>query len=601
MGLTRFKLFSATGPSVALGLALTLVATLTLTPALLLLLARYYPRAFAGLTEPSSGFWDRVGRRVLARPLTIWLATLALMAVPAAVGLSTWYVMDLVAEMPSHLPSVQGMATISEKFGAGRIAPLTVVIRSAQDLRQSEGLALIDDLSRMLSRQKRLLEVRSATQPLGSTQPLEPARLAERLRAIQTGFDQMIEGGTQLRGGLNEGAAKLRTAMMIEGATGVSLTGTPAPAPGGGSKDPLVSGFVEASEALFGKGATPEPRKNAVPRESAGATKAADPRDVMLRDLSHAADGAGQIVDGAQRARHEIGAILNDPVGQRALDRLLINAETVRANPELRESFAAYIAPDGRLARIDLVQADRLCAPAALDQVEELRRQLRVWLRETKDLGDPAPGVLITGPNADSADIRAITDSDQVQAWIVVPIGVFLVLLLALRDPFACANLVGTMVLTYAFALGVTHLVFVTMLGAEGIDWKVPYFLFVLLVAVGVDYNVFLMSRLHEETEALGLRAGILRAVAQTGGLISSAAAITACSFAAFLISPLGSLRQLGFALVVGIVIDAALVRPILVPCGQWLMNRRRVKRSPRSAAFTSPAYAYGPLARVAD
>src|SRR5258705_2511357 len=124
--------------------------------------------------------------------------------------------------------------------------------------------------------------------------------------------------------------------------------------------------------------------------------------------------------------------------------------------------------------------------------------------------------------------------------------------MVALREPLACLNRVATMVLTYAFALGTTQLVFVTLLGAEGPDWKVPYFLFVLLVAVGVDYNVFLMARLREESVFLGLRSGIVRAIAQTGGLISSAAAITACSFASFLFSPLGSLRQLAFALVFG-------------------------------------------------
>ena len=156
----------------------------------------------------------------------------------------------------------------------------------------------------------------------------------------------------------------------------------------------------------------------------------------------------------------------------------------------------------------------------------------------------------------------------------MVPIGVFLVLMLTLRDPLTCLNLVATMILTYAFALGATHLLFVSVLGATGIDWKVPYFLFVLLVAVGVDYNVFLMARLHEESQLRELREAISRAVGQTGGLISSAAAITACSFASFLSSPLGSLRQLGFALVVGIAIDAVLVRPLLVPCGHWLMNR---------------------------
>jgi putative drug exporter of the RND superfamily len=118
-------------------------------------------------------------------------------------------------------------------------------------------------------------------------------------------------------------------------------------------------------------------------------------------------------------------------------------------------------------------------------------------------------------------------------------------------------------------------LLFVTILGDAGIDWKVPYFLFVLLVAVGVDYNVFLMARLGEESRRRALEAAIIRAVDQTGGLITSAAAITVCSFASFLFSPLSSLRQLGFALDVGITVDALVVRPVLVPCGHWLMKRR--------------------------
>ncbi|HKI19801.1 MAG TPA: MMPL family transporter, partial [Isosphaeraceae bacterium] len=143
---------------------------------------------------------------------------------------------------------------------------------------------------------------------------------------------------------------------------------------------------------------------------------------------------------------------------------------------------------------------------------------------------------------------------------------------------------VATMVLTYAFALGATHLVFVTVMGAEGLDWKVPYFLFVLLVAVGVDYNVFLMTRLQEESHRRGLRDGIIRAIGQTGGLISSAALITACSFASFLFSPLASLRQLGFALVVGILVDAILVRPLLVPCGHWLLRSTRDALSSQAA-----------------
>ena len=166
---------------------------------------------------------------------------------------------------------------------------------------------------------------------------------------------------------------------------------------------------------------------------------------------------------------------------------------------ELRRSLGAYITPDGHRSRIDLTQVDRIYSAAAMDQVETLRRRTNEFLSDFEALHVTAR---IAGENAEWADIRALIHSDQIQSWYVVPVGVFLVLLLTLRDPVACLNLVATMVLTYAFALGATHLLFVTILGAAGIDWKVPYFLFVLLVAVGVDYNVFLMARLREESRA---------------------------------------------------------------------------------------------------
>ena len=97
------------------------------------------------------------------------------------------------------------MELIAQKFGAGRVAPLTVLLKSTTDLRDSEGLALIDDVSRLLSHQRELLEVRSATQPLGSTEPLEPARLAARLGAINEGFGQMVDGAIAARAGSHRG------------------------------------------------------------------------------------------------------------------------------------------------------------------------------------------------------------------------------------------------------------------------------------------------------------------------------------------------------------------------------------------------------------
>ena len=577
MGTTRFKLFSSTGPSVAIGLAITLLASLTLTPALLILLARYRPVAFRGLTRPSPGTWDEIGRFVLRKPGRSWAATVLVMVPVSAFGFGVGYVQDMFTEMPVDRSSVAAFREIAAAFGPGEVAPLTVLIRSTENLGDSEGLALIDDLSRLLSRQRRLAEVRSATQPLGSTDPLEPARLNARLAAVNDGFAQIKEGAETLREGLVEGVSRLRLAMTIQRYTGVDLTGSPSEV-----RSSLASGLGRVAGALLG--GTPRPPAPPPPMpdhdpEPARADDATDPRALLIAELAKAAEGAGQIAEGAALARSEVSNILDSPVGRHALDRLLITRDTIRENPDLGRALQAYLSPDGKVARIDLVQAERIFSTAAMRQVLALRQRVRNFLDEQDEV--PIVGMGVTGANAESADIWVLTRRDQYQTWIVVPLGVFFVLVLTLRDVWACVNLVATMVLTYGFALGVTRLVFVTWLGADGLDWKVPLFLFVLLVAVGVDYNIFLMTRLQREVKALGLRSGIRRAVAQTGGLISSAAMITAASFASFLSSPLTSIRQLGFALVVGITVDALLVRPVLVPCGHWLLHRRRAPTTP--------------------
>ncbi len=579
MGTTRFKLLSTTGPSVAIGLAITLVVSLTLMPALVVILARFVPRAFTGLTAPPSGWWERISGAALRRPIVSWLATVVIMAPLVVLGLRSSFVQDVMTEMPSDMTSVKNLRWLGTKFDAGSLAPLTVVLDSDSDLKSSEGLALIDDVSRFLARQRRILEVRSATQPLGSTAPLDAARLSERLRAVSKAQSLMESGSRRLENGLNEGTAKLRAVLWLEERTGIPLTGSPDTTRGA-----LASSLRQAWGVLLaGRGKSPKAK---------GTAPSNDPRNVLVDELTRAADGAGRIAVGAAQARREVSSILENPVGRRALNRLMINEQTVRDHPELRRSLGAYITPDGHRSRIDVTQADRIYSAAAMDQVETLRRRTDEFLGDFEGLQVTAT---IAGENSESADIRALIRSDQIQSWYVVPLGVFMVLLLTLRDPMASLNLVATMVLTYAFALGATHLLFVTVLGAAGIDWKVPYFLFVLLVAVGVDYNVFLMARLREESRRCELRGAMIRAVGHTGGLITSAAAITACSFASFLFSPLGSLRQLGFALVVGITIDALIVRPLLVPCGHWLMKRpgEWLKRS--IPATATPALAACP------
>ncbi len=189
----------------------------------------------------------------------------------ALLGLRIHLVQDILTELPRSTTSVRTLELLASKFGQGTIAPLTVVLESDRDLRGSEGLALVDDVSRYLRHQRRLIEVRSATQPLGSTELLAPARIDARLGAVDAGFVQLADGAGQLQKGLNEGAARLRAALWLEQKTGLRLSSglsaandeaharaadEPAVDPSNTAPMVLANGLRHASLALLGSGLT---------------------------------------------------------------------------------------------------------------------------------------------------------------------------------------------------------------------------------------------------------------------------------------------------------------------------------------------------------
>ena len=301
MGTTRFKLFSSTGPSVAIGLAITLAATLTLTPALLVMLARLRPRAFTGLSAPLVGVVGMYRPAALARPIVSWLVTVLIMAPLAVLGLRSSFVQDVMTEMPSDTTSVKNLRWLATKFDAGSLAPLTVVLDSDSDLRSSEGLALIDDVSRFLARQRRILEVRSATQPLGSTAPLDPARLSERLRVVNAGPIADGVGVAPAPEGVERGGGQAPRGAVARRADRDTADRIARTQP----RAALASNLRQAWGALLaGRGTSPRP--------AGRRSRSNDPRNVLVLELTRAADGAGRIAAGAAQARHEVSSILDE-------------------------------------------------------------------------------------------------------------------------------------------------------------------------------------------------------------------------------------------------------------------------------------------------
>ena len=185
-------------------------------------------------------------------------------------------------------------------------------------------------------------------------------------------------------------------------------------------------------------------------------------------------------------------------------------------------------------------------------------------IREAAD--EAAAGTLVGGASAVEFDVREAAAWDSTVIPPIVLVVVFLILVLLLRAVVAPLVLIGTVIVSFLAALGAGYFVFDVFFDFPGSDPSLPLFAFVFLVALGVDYNIFLVARAREETFKHGTREGMLRALAVTGGVITSAGIVLAGTFSVLAVLPLVFLTEIGFVVAFGVLLDTFLVRSVLVP-----------------------------------
>ncbi|MDI3417634.1 MMPL family transporter [Streptomyces luteolus] len=210
---------------------------------------------------------------------------------------------------------------------------------------------------------------------------------------------------------------------------------------------------------------------------------------------------------------------------------------------------------DGRV-RIDATLHAAADSDAAKETVERLRAEVHAV---------SGADALVGGYTAQQVDTQQTAAEDRA---LIIPIVlgiILLILVLLLRSLLVPVLLVATVALNFLATLGVSTLVF-DLLGFSGTDASVPLYGFVFLVALGVDYNIFLMSRVREEALVHGTRQGVLRGLTTTGGVITSAGVVLAATFAALMVIPLAFLVQIAFIVAFGVLLDTLVVRSLLVP-----------------------------------
>ncbi|MEU8308520.1 MMPL family transporter [Actinomadura sp. NPDC048955] len=239
-------------------------------------------------------------------------------------------------------------------------------------------------------------------------------------------------------------------------------------------------------------------------------------------------------------------------------------ARAVRGTPGVAEVSDPVTA--GGLVKYEATAKDAADSQAARATIDRLRDAVHAV---------PSADAKVGGTTATYLDIkRASTRDNKVIIPIVLAV-VLLILIALLRAVVAPLLMMGTVVLSFLASLGACAVIFEHVFGFEGTDSGFPLLAFIFLVALGVDYNIFLMHRVREESQALGTRRGIQRGLTVTGGVITSAGLVLAATFASMVTLPLVFMVEMGFAVAFGVLLDTLVVRSLLLPALSYDIGRR--------------------------
>jgi len=242
----------------------------------------------------------------------------------------------------------------------------------------------------------------------------------------------------------------------------------------------------------------------------------------------------------------------------KAVTGMIVGA--LQSSPGVQSAFPTGTADGGQLLAFQVIFKGDPYSSAVLDQV----RQLRVNLRGLAAASDST--VLVGGPTAIQADTWALSNRDTLLVAVIALVVVGLILIVLLRAVVAPLYLLATNVLSYLAALGATILITEKLFGWQHLSYRIPLYLFIFLVALGSDYNIFITTRIRTEAMKNGLREGTVRAVAATGGVLTSAGLILAGTFLILTSQAVKDLVEIAIGVALGVLIDTFLVRPALVP-----------------------------------
>jgi putative drug exporter of the RND superfamily len=614
MVFTHLGAFRNVGPALACSIAVALIAAVTFLPALMVLTGR------RGWIKPrrdlTSRFWRVSGTRIVRKPVVHLAGSLTVLLILAGCAMFARFNYDDSKTLPKDVESSVGYDTLGQHFPLNATIPEYLVVQSTEDLRKPPALVELKQLEQRVGQLPDIAAIRPA--PVPSAKSRDPKSAADGTlpdKIDKDGKTADKSGNKDLEGaeGFPNVAALLYS---VSSAGSVDLTpdlaslGLPpgmalptAPAKPVDDTAMFVSTVRGLGFAMSVDIAEIANTVNAAPVTVLDVVATADRDGGALKKMSEFAEQLSSFPDEpsmesasrevsriVRNARNDLRILNNDAplekdrtasppkeahtyadAVQQMIDEVkALIKDTSHTGGGLNSALTAFISPDGHTARYLVQTKLNPFATEAMNQIRGITDAAR----------GPHPRALMkdasisaSGVTAMLRDTRAYYGQDINLIIVMTILIVFLILVAILRAVVAPLYLIASVVISYLSALGVGVIVFQFILG-EPLTWSIPGLTFIVLVAMGADYNLLLISRLREESPH-GIRAGVIHTVSSTGGVITAAGVIFAASMFGMLFASISTLVQCGFIIGTGLLLDTFLVRTITVPAiavlvGDW-------------------------------
>ncbi|WP_235621982.1 MMPL/RND family transporter [Mycolicibacterium austroafricanum] len=625
LSFTRLPYFQSMGPVGAIGVLVALAAALTLAPAVVTVAGAF------GLLDPRRAAqtrrWRRIGTAVVRWPgpilvVTVGAALIGLLALP---GYKTSY--DMRRYLPADTPANLGYAAAERHFSAATLNPTLLMLETDHDLRDPTGMILLERVAKAIFHTEGIAQVQSITRPLGT--PLEHSSIPFQISAQSIGQIQNLPFQQDRAADLLKQVAEIdKSIATLRQQYALQQQASAATAEQTQAFHDTVATVNELRDKIanFDDQFRPirnyfywEPHCFNIPMCSA------------LRSVFDAIDGIDQLasqfgnvtasLDKLNALQPQLLALIPTQIASQQANRdlamtnyatqsgIAANSEASLENatamgqafdaaktddsfylppeafdnPEFQRGLKLFLSPDGRAARMIITHDGDPATLEGISHVDAIRAAANDAVKGTP-LGNA--DIYIGGAAATYKDVSEGATYDLMIAGIAAICLILLIMMFITRSLIAALVIVGTVVLSLGASFGLSVLVWQHILGIQ-LLWIVLALSVILLLAVGSDYNLLLVSRFKEEIHA-GLNTGIIRAMAGSGSVVTAAGLVFAATMASFVFSDLRAIGQVGTTIALGLLFDTLIVRAFMTPSiatllGRWFWWPQRVRPRPAS------------------